>query len=59
MWGVTMQSDKRKYVVFAILLGVVIPVNYFLFNGIPNEEIEEVEEKIIEDTTGITVDLTK
>lgn len=54
-----MQSDKRKYVVFAILLGIVIPINYFLFNGAPNQEIEEVEEKIIQDATGVEIDLSK
>ena len=52
-----MQSKMRRYLLAAALLAVIIPINYFIFGGNPSPEIEEVQEKIIKDVSGVDIKL--
>lgn len=52
-----MQDKRTKYMILAILIIVLIPINYYIFHDNPSEAVEEVEEEVIKDITGIDVDL--
>lgn len=57
MWGVIMRNKMNKYVLLAIAMGILLPINYFLFQGSPSADVEATEEQILKDLTGIEVHL--
>jgi hypothetical protein len=52
-----MQNKYRKYIMLAVALGILIPINYFIFKGNPSDAVEVVEEEVINDVTGVKIDL--
>lgn len=57
MSGAIMQGKMKKYVMLFVTLGIIIPINYFIFKGAPSDEVENVQEEIIKGVTGIDIDL--
>jgi hypothetical protein len=53
-----MQSKLNKYVMLIALMGIIFPVNYYLFKGEPDSDMARIEEQMIKDITGIDVKLT-
>jgi hypothetical protein len=56
--GVIMQDNKKKYILFSLLMAIIVAINFFIFAGKPSTEVEQIEEKIVQDVTGIDVNLT-
>lgn len=54
-----MKNKVTKFTIFAILIILLVPINYFLFNNAPSEDVQDVQEEVINAITGIDVDLNR
>jgi len=54
-----MSKKTLTYGAIAIAAIILFPVQYFFFKDDPDNPVEELEEYLIEELTGIEIDLSK
>ena len=54
-----MKNKVTKFTIFAVLIILLVPINYFLFNNAPSEDVQDIQEEVINAITGIDIDLNR
>jgi len=59
MLEIFMQDRKKFYMVTFVLLGILVPINYFLFKDVPDNPFELLQEAIVHHVFGVKIDISE